>query len=82
MSHEEMVQYLENLKVKIENCHREERALWDKGFFELRLHIYIAFELLRRRADRLEARIAKLEDATPTESTSHIAVSLPYWALN
>jgi hypothetical protein len=54
MSHEEMVQYLENLKVKIETCHREERAFWDKHFFELRLHIYVAFELLRRRVENLE----------------------------
>ncbi len=82
MSHEEMVQYLENLKVKIENCHREERAFWDKHFFELRLHIYIAFELFRRRVDRLETRIAKLEDATQTEGANPIEVSLPYWNLN
>jgi hypothetical protein len=75
MSHEEMVQYLENLKVKIENHHREERAFWDKHFFELRLHIYIAFDLLRRRVDRLETRIAKPGDAMQT-------VSLPYWTLN
>ena len=54
MSHEEMVQYLENLKVKIETCHREERAFCDKHFFELRLHIYVAFELLRRRVENLE----------------------------
>ena len=82
MSHEEMVQYLENLKVKIENCHREERAFWDKQFFELRLHIYIAFELLRRRVDRLETRIVELEDAAQTEDTNHSKVSLPYWTLN
>jgi hypothetical protein len=82
MSHEEMVQYLENLKIKIENCHREERAFWDKHFFELRFHIYVAFELLRRRVDRLETRTARLEDAMQTKGTNPIAVSLPYWALN
>ena len=82
MGHEEMVQYLEKLKAKIENCHREERAFWDKHFFELRLHIYVAFELLRRRVDRFETRIAKLEDATQTDGANPIEVSLPYWALN
>ncbi len=56
-----MVQYLENLKIMIENCHRENRAYWDKQFFELRLHIYVAFELLRRRTEKLERRIAALE---------------------
>ncbi len=56
MSHEEMVQYLENLKIKIENHHRENRAFWDKQFFELRLHIHVAFELLRRRVERLEQK--------------------------
>ncbi len=76
MSHEEMVQYLENLKVKIENCHREERAFWDKHFFELRLHIYVAFELLRRRIDRLETRTAR------TDGTNPIEANLPYWTLN
>ena len=76
MSHEEMVQYLENLKAKIENCHREDRAFWDKHFFELRLHIYVAFEMLRRRVDRLETRTAQLNDVAQRE------VSLPYWALN
>ena len=76
MSHEEMVQYLENLKAKIEDCHREDRAFWDKHFFELRLHIYVAFEMLRRRVDRLETRTAQLNDVAQRE------VSLPYWALN
>jgi hypothetical protein len=74
MSHEEMVQYLENLKVKIDECSRKDRAIWDKGFFELRLNIYLLFDLLRRRIDRLEARMGK--DPNPIE------VSLPYWALN
>jgi hypothetical protein len=61
MNHEEMVQYLENLKIKIENCQRENRAFFDKQFFELRLHIFVAFELLRRRVAKLERRIAALE---------------------
>jgi hypothetical protein len=75
MSHEEMVQYHENLKVKIENCHREERAFWDKHFFELRLRIYVSSELLRRRVDRLETRTPKLEDDKRT-------ADIPYWTLN
>ena len=57
MNHEEMVQYLENWKIKIENCQRENRAFWDKQFFELRLDIFVAFELLRRRTAKLERRI-------------------------
>ena len=81
-SHEEMVQYLENLKVKIEECSRNDRAVWDKNFFELRLHIYVAFELLRRDANRLERRIVRLEDAQQTERTNHEEVSPPYWTLN
>jgi hypothetical protein len=81
MNHEEMVQYLENLKVKIDECSRKDRAVWDKGFFELRLNIFLLFELLRRRVDRLEARIVKLEDAQ-NEGTKHMEVSLPYWDLN
>ena len=71
-----MVQYLENLKVKIENCHREDRAVWDKNFFGLRLLIYVSFELLRRRVDRLETRTAR------TDSTNPIEANLPYWTLN
>lgn len=80
MNHEEMVQYLENLKVKIEECSRRDREVWDRNFFELRLHIYLAFELLRRRVDRLETR-ARLEDGQSYD-THRIEASLPYWALN
>ena len=58
------------------------RAHLDRQFFELNLHIYILFEMIRRRADRLEMRIAKLEDATQTEGANPIEVSLPYWDLN
>ena len=58
------------------------RAHLDRQFFELNLHIYILFEMLRRRADRLEMRITKLEDATQTEGANPIEVSLPYWDLN
>jgi hypothetical protein len=81
MSHEEMVQYLENLKLMIEDCHRKDRAACDKNFFELRLYLHLLFDLLRRDADRLEARIVKLDDAQ-TEARNPIEVSLPYWALN
>jgi asparagine synthetase B (glutamine-hydrolysing) len=58
------------------------RAHLDRQFFELNLHIYILFEMLRRRADRLEMRIAKLEDAAQTVEPNQKEVRLPYWALN
>lgn len=80
MNHEEMVQYLENLKMKIDECSRKDRAVWDKHLFELHLKIYLVFELLRRRVDRLEARM-KLEDAE-SEGANQIEVTLPHWALN
>jgi len=58
------------------------RAHLDRQFFELNLHIYILFKMLRRRADRLERRISRLEDATQTEGLTLIKVSRPYWELN
>ena len=80
-THEEMVQYLENLKVMIEDCRRKDQALRDKHFFELRLDIYLLFKLLRRSTDSLAERIARLENAR-NEGRQSIEVSLPYWALN
>ncbi len=61
MNHDELVQFLENLKIMIKNQHREERAYFDKQFFELRLHIYVAFELMRRDIARLRQRVDRLE---------------------
>ena len=52
------------------------RAHLDRQFFELNLHIYIAYELTRR---RLERRIAKLERAMGVNQRE---VRLPFWALN
>lgn len=58
------------------------RAHLDRQFFELNLHIYILFEMLRRRADRLKTRVSKLEDATQPVDAKQKEVRLPYWALN
>jgi hypothetical protein len=58
------------------------RAHLDRQFFELNLHIYILFEMLRRHVDRLERRISRLEDATQTDGPTSFKVSRPYWELN
>lgn len=78
----EVPEYIKRLRVLIETEQAQHRAHMDRQFFELKLHIYIAFELLRRRTARLEMRISRLEDATQTVDANQKEVRLPYWALN
>lgn len=58
------------------------RAHIDRQFFELKLHLYIAFEMRRRRTARLERRIAALEDAQQTDARKVRVASLLFWELN
>ena len=61
MSHEEMVQYLKNLKVKIENCHREEREYFDRKFEETHALIRSSYAHLQQQHDHLRQRVENLE---------------------
>ena len=75
----ELPDYIKRLQAVVATADAEGvkyRAHLDLQFFELKLHIYILFEMLRRRTVKLEQRVAKLEDASPKE------IRLPYWDLN
>jgi hypothetical protein len=65
MSHEEMVQYLEKLKVKIENCHREEREYHEQQHRETRALIRSFYDELRQQNQQLRQRVENLERKRP-----------------
>lgn len=57
----ELPDYIKRLQAVIANADAEGakyRAHLDRQFFELNLHIYILFEMLRRRIERLERKTA------------------------
>src|SRR5437867_13371185 len=61
MSHEEMVQYLKNLKVMIEYCHREEREYFDRKFEETNALIRISYAHRKQQHDHRRPRDETLE---------------------
>ena len=62
----ELPDYIKRLQAVVATADAEGvkyRAHLDRQFFELKLHIYIAFELMRRRIERLERNAQISKDA-------------------